>query len=716
MSHSHIKSLKKKIIVYSAIGMLGTSMLVGLISTFPFYNAIKSDREKSLALASRNRALHVAEVIRGWSNISMQVSNRTYARDKLIEYSLGSINLPTLQALITPDLQDAIFFSDEILGITRLDSKNKAVVSIGQRINKKLWPEVNTKSTRANIPTPTFRVYDSLIIFVSPIINRDNIRVGTDLISFSTDQLKGIIKDRSGLSNTGVVITGSTDSGKFKFFNDIQSWSRSKDIPISNITLENSIQNAANSATRIREESDYVISYSKIVGTNMGLSILQHKSEVYAVAYRQILFTIGFILLLLSAGTVLTTRLIRSLAGQIIFHSDELEERVKQRTTESITAMREAELANKTKSLFLANMSHEIRTPLNGIIGFINILSKTALTPEQLNYIDTLKISSGDLLNIVDDILDISKIESGQIQVNHTHFNLNDMIDDVMQIESLKAEDKRIELFLERNEEIPNNLIGDPVRIRQVLLNLIDNAIKFTDKGTVITSINIEKQHIDCVWLRFSVKDTGIGIKHDDRKKLFEPFSQLRNTSSSSGVGLGLAISKELVSKLGGRLQVRSKFGKGTEFYFTLLLSLITEHSSTNKTLEPTPFITSIPSGKRILVVDDNEINRMVAVYLLHEKNALVTEAADGYEAIKLCSSNKFDVILMDIRMPGLDGIETTKILRQDNIINNKTPIIALTAHALKEEKINFIKQGMDDYLIKPIDESGLSDMLNKWL
>jgi len=698
--------------------MLGTSILVALTSIYPVFYSIKSDHEKFLALAAKSRAAHVSSVIHRLSNISMQISSRIYARNKLIEYSEGKIDLANLQKNIRPILSNAMSFSNEIIGITRMDLHNNPVISIGQTVDKKLWPTAYTEDSTPTLSIPTKTGNGAVIIFASPIINHMSQRVGTDIIIYSSKEVEKIINDRSGLHNTGSVVVGTIEEKTFSPFTSLHKSNSSNTIKISSELLNQSVYNASQSQNNSWQESGYIIALSKIAGTNWSLSILQHKDELYSPAYRQLLFTIGFIFILLATGTVLTLNLIRSFTGQMIFHSDEMEERVKQRTLESVSAMKEAELANKTKSLFLANMSHEIRTPLNGIIGFINILSKTPLTPEQKNYLDTLKISSGDLLNIVNDILDISKIESGQLQINNLAFNLDDMIDDLMQIESLKAKDKNVELFLECNRDIPNKLIGDSIRIRQVLLNLIDNAIKFTNNGTVIININIEKQHTDCVWLSFSVKDTGIGINKEDRKRLFMPFSQIENSTNNNitGIGLGLAISKELVSKLGGRLQVRSEPGKGSEFYFSLLLSLDSENKKITALQATTPVTISIPSASRILIVDDNDINRKVAVYLLDELNSVISEAASGEEAIELCNSHKFDLILMDIRMPGIDGIETTKLIRAQNIINQKTPIIALTAHALEEERKIFIEEGMDDYLIKPINEESLTGILNKWL
>jgi len=381
-----------------------------------------------------------------------------------------------------------------------------------------------------------------------------------------------------------------------------------------------------------------------------------------------------------------------------------------------IKAKDQAEKANKAKSLFLANMSHEVRTPMNGIVGFTNLLSKTQLDKKQSEYVDTINTSMKDLLNIINDILDFSRIESEKIELKLQIVNINDFMESIIRLFSETAKSKSLKLTYKEIGSLPDNIIIDPLRFRQIISNLVGNAIKFTDSGSVsITSeiLSINDSHE----LIIEVIDTGKGIPGDEQIHIFEAFNQTNDSiyKPDSGTGLGLAISKQLIELMGGIIGVKENTNKGSIFWLKLPVEVTI--------LPPTPTlverkierISNKYKGIRVLVADDNAINRKLVTTLLNRQGVITEDAKDGIEALELAQKYDYDLILMDIRMPGLNGIEVTENLRL-NYPDNTTPVIALTAHALPDEQQTFLDAGMDACITKPILEYQLFDLLDKWV
>jgi PAS domain S-box-containing protein len=375
----------------------------------------------------------------------------------------------------------------------------------------------------------------------------------------------------------------------------------------------------------------------------------------------------------------------------------------------------QAENSARAKELFLANMSHEIRTPMNAILGMSQLLTQTMLTPRQSNYLHAISTSAQNLLVIINDILDISKLDAGKMTIERVGFNVQRLCEQVEKTMLYKAEEKGLRFITKVSPLVPNVVLGDPYRITQILLNLASNSVKFTEKGEITVESEVAGYFNNQVIISFSVCDTGVGIDPEYLTSIFQEFSQEDSsiTRKFGGTGLGLSISRSLARLMGGEIYIESEKGQGTSSHFCLFLPIGTVHDLPQR---KSVAITNPQDlrGKRVLLVEDNEYNRLLARTFLTNANLEVTEAENGELAVACVREHKFDLILMDVQMPVMDGFEATRYLRQELAL--KTPIIALTASAINGEKEKCLAAGMNDYLTKPFFEDELLQLVHAWV
>ena len=406
----------------------------------------------------------------------------------------------------------------------------------------------------------------------------------------------------------------------------------------------------------------------------------------------------------------------KGIAPYIIGFSQDITERV-QAENELLLAKQFTENVSKAKEIFLANMSHEIRTPMNGILGIANLMAKTQLGEQQKDYLKLILESANNLLVIVNDVLDIEKIASGRIEFEQIPFLFEDRIRTSMQSFQYKVEEKG--LFMNYISPLEEDLvlIGDPYRLSQIFNNLLNNAIKFTNEGKILIEISVIQKKADKIIIRFSISDTGIGIDMGRLENIFEPFIQASTdtTRKFGGTGLGLSICKDLVEMQGGQISVNSVLHQGTTFNFQLPFTIGSKDMLLAEDQAPEDY--SLLGNKYILIAEDVELNQFIARQILETWGMKVAIANNGKEAVDMVSIEQFDLILMDIQMPEMNGIEATQIIRkmqEDKVA--KIPIVALTANALKGDNVRYLQAGMNDYITKPYTEAKLYSVISKFL